>query len=204
MNTISKAASKLAKADRKVTHEAAQHRDAPVVKAFGALSEGADQPPLLLLGVGTMVVGALLRQPVMLRTGARMLASEAVATGIKSIIKRSVDRTRPKKAIETGKHDFKPGDNTAHDESSFPSGHTAGAVAVAGALAKDVPALGAPAYALASGVAAVQMPRGKHYVLDTVAGAVVGFVAQRAANTAVRLAERALVGAIRRRRRHSS
>ncbi len=201
MSTMSKAAKKLAKADRKATHEAAQHRDQPAVKALGKLSEGADQPPLLLLGVGTMVVGAALRQPVMLRTGARMLASEVVATGIKSIIKRSVDRTRPAKAIATGKHDFKPGDSKDHDESSFPSGHTAGAVAVAGALAKDVPVLGAPAYALASGVAAVQMPRGKHYILDTVAGAAVGFVAQRAASAAVRVAEAALLGALKRRRR---
>ena len=201
MSKITKAAKKLAKADRDVTHEAARHRDTPAVKAFGKLSEGADQPPVLLMGVGTMVVGAVLRQPVMLRTGARMLASEAVATGIKSIIKRSVDRTRPKKAIETGKHEFKPGDSTAHGDSSFPSGHTAGAVAVAGALAKDVPVLGAPAYALASGVAAVQMPRGKHYILDTVAGAAVGFVAQRAGSAIVRIAERALVGGKGRRRR---
>jgi membrane-associated phospholipid phosphatase len=200
MNKISKAAKKLAKADRDITHDAARHRDTPVIKAAGALSEGADQPPLLLLGVGTMVVGAVLRQPVMLRTGARMLASEAVATGIKSIVKRSVDRTRPKEAIETGTHEFKPGDSTAHGDSSFPSGHTAGAVAVAGSLAKDVPVLGAPAYALASGVAAVQMPRGKHYILDTVAGAVVGFVAQRAANVAVRVGERALRRLVRQRR----
>lgn len=201
MGKISKAAKKLAKADRDVTHEAAQHRDTPVVKAFGKLSEGADQPPLLLMGVGTMVVGALLRQPVMLRTGARMLASEAVATGIKSIIKRSVNRTRPNKAIETGKHEFKPGDSKAHGDSSFPSGHTAGAVAVAGALAKDVPVLGAPAYALASGVGAMQMPRGKHYILDTVAGAVVGFVSQRAASVAVRAAEGTLRRVLRQRRR---
>ena len=205
MNTLgsklAKAATQLVKADRKVTHDAAKHREQPAVKTLGKLSEGADQPPLLLLGVGTIVVGAVLRQPVMLRTGARMLASEVVATGIKTLIKRSVDRTRPTKAIETGTHTFAAGDSKDHDQSSFPSGHTAGAVAVAGALAKDVPVIGAPAYALAGGVAAVQLPRGKHYVLDTVAGAAVGFVAQRAANAAVRIGEAALRGAIRQRRR---
>lgn len=201
MSKLSKAAKKITHADRALTHRAAEKRDTPAVKTLGKLSEVADQPPLLLLGVGTIVVGAVLRQPVMLRTGVRMLTSEVVATGIKSIIKRSVDRTRPKKSIETGEHKFEPGKSKDHAESSFPSGHTAGAVAVAGALAKDVPVIGAPAYALAGGVAAVQMPRGKHYILDTVAGAVVGFVAQRAASAAVRVAERAIVGAVRRRRR---
>lgn len=200
MGKVTKAAKALTRIDRKVTHDAAKHRDKPGVKVLGALSEGADQPPLLLLGAGTLVVGALLRQPVMLRTGARMLASEIIATGIKSAIKRSVDRTRPKKAIESGEHKFEPGGSKDHDQSSFPSGHTAGAVAVAGALAKDAPVVGATAYALAGGVAAMQLPRGKHYLLDTIAGAAVGFVAQRAASAAVRVAERTIIRAVQRRK----
>lgn len=201
MSKVTKAAKTLGRLDRKLTHKAAKHRDDPAVKALGTVSEAADQPPLLLLGVGTIVVGAVLRQPVMLRTGVRMLASEIVATAIKTVIKRSVDRTRPETAIESGEHRFEPGTSNDHEQTSFPSGHTAGAVAVAGALAKDVPVMAAPVYALAAGVAAVQMPRGKHYMLDTVVGAAIGFVAQRAASAALRVGEAALVGAIRRRRR---
>jgi len=200
MSKVTEAAKTLARVDRKVTHDAAKHRDKPGVKLLGKLSEGADQPPLLLLGAGTLMVGALLRQPTLLRTGARMLASEIVATGMKTVIKRSVDRTRPKKAIETGEHKFEAGDSKEHDQSSFPSGHTAGAVAVAGALAQGAPVRGAAAYALAGGVAAMQLPRGKHYLLDTVAGAAIGFVAQRAASAAVRVTERVIVRALDRRR----
>jgi len=200
MSKVAKAAKTLVRVDRKVTHDAAKHRDKPSVKFFGMLSEGADQPPLLLLGAGTLMAGVLLRQPTILRTGARMLASEIVATGMKTVIKRSVDRTRPKKAIESGTHKFEAGDSKEHDQSSFPSGHTAGAVAVAGALAQGSPVKGAAAYALAGGVAAMQLPRGKHYLLDTVAGAAIGFVAQRAASAAVRVTERVIVRALDRRR----
>lgn len=60
--------------------------------------------------------------------------------------------------------------------------------------------VGATAYALAGGVAAMQLPRGKHYLLDTIAGAAVGFVAQRAASAAVRVAERTIVRAVQRRK----
>lgn len=197
---LAKAAATVIRADRNVTHRAAAHRDAPVVKALGTASEVADQPPLLLIGAGTIVLGALLRQPVMLRTGIRMFASEAVATGLKALVKRSVDRTRPDKAIRTGKHRFEAGDSDDHEETSFPSGHTAGAVAVAGALAQDVPAAGLPAYVAAGSIAAIQMPRGKHYVLDTVVGAAIGFVAERAASAVLRVAEPVVARAIRRRR----
>jgi len=71
---------------------------------------------------------------------------------------------------------------------------------VAGALAQGAPVRGAAAYALAGGVAAMQLPRGKHYLLDTVAGAAIGFVAQRAASAAVRVTERVIVRALDRRR----
>jgi len=54
---------------------------------------------------------------------------------------------------------------------------------------------------LAGGVAAMQLPRGKHYLLDTVAGAAIGFVAQRAASAAVRVTERVIVRAMGRRGR---
>ncbi|MEG3178279.1 phosphatase PAP2 family protein [Sphingomonas sp. RB3P16] len=192
MSKLKTAAHKAAKADRAITHRAAAHRDAPAVKLAGAASEVADQPPLLLLGVGTIVVGAVLRRPAMLRGGVRILASELIATGIKDVLKRSIDRTRPTKAIETGKHRFAAGRSAAHGDTSFPSGHSAGAVAVAGAIAHDVPAAIVPVYAAAAGVAAVQLPRGKHYILDAVAGAAIGWISQKATSMVIRAAEPAV------------
>jgi membrane-associated phospholipid phosphatase len=69
-------------------------------------------------------------------------------------------------------------------EQSFPSGHTAGAVAVAGALASVYPKAAVPLYGLAAAVAAVQPARGAHYVADVAAGAVVGGVSVLAVNGA--------------------
>lgn len=200
MSKLAKAARKIARADRKATHRAAAHRDAPAVKLAGTVSEVADQPPLVLLGIGTIVVGAVLRRPTVLRNGIRILASEVLATAIKNGLKRSIDRTRPEEAIESGKHRFEPGKSDDHAQTSFPSGHSAGAVAVAGAIAQDLPAAIAPAYAAAAGVAAVQMPRGKHYILDTVAGAAIGFVAQKATSAIIRAAEPAIVRLFKRAR----
>jgi membrane-associated phospholipid phosphatase len=197
VSKITKAAHALMHADRKFTHRAAAQRDTPAVKLLGGLSEVADQPPLILLGIGTIVAGAALRRPVVVRTGVRILASELLATKLKSLIKHSVDRTRPAKAIETGKHDFAPGHDHDTDENAFPSGHTAGAVAVAGAVAQDYPAAAVPAYGLATAIAAVQMPRGKHYVLDTLVGAALGLVAQKVTTELIGILEPALVTAIR-------
>lgn len=198
MTKTSKAAAAATRADRKFTHRAARLRDVPAVKAIGAASEAADQPPLIALGIVTIVAGAALRRPGVLRGGVRMLGSELLATGIKTLIKRSVDRTRPERAIASGTYRFGPGDSHDHDQNSFPSGHTAGAVAVARSVARDFPASALPAYAAAGAVAAVQMPRGKHYVADTLAGAVIGYVAEAGTSALLRLAEPALVRAIRR------
>ena len=187
MGRIAKAARAGLRADRKLTHRAAAHREAGAVKLAGALSEAADQPPLLLLGAMTIVAGAVLRRPTVVRTGVRMLSSEIV-----------VDRTRPETAIKTGKHRFEPGGSDVHAQNSFPSGHTAGAVAVAGAVAHEMPGAALPAYATAVAVGAVQMPRGKHYVLDTLAGAAIGYVAEAATGVMMRTGERVVLPTLRR------
>lgn len=199
MSKTAKAARNVTRVDRKITHAAAAQRDAPAVKLLGGLSEAADQPPLILLGLGTIAAGALLRRPAVLRNGIRILASELVATKLKSLVKHSVDRTRPEKAIATGKHRFAPGQSHDHEETSFPSGHTAGAVAVAGAVAQDLPGALVPAYLVAGSVAAMQLPRGKHYILDVVVGAAIGLIAQKATSAVLRVAEPALVNLVRRR-----
>lgn len=198
MSKVRKAAKAINKADRAATHKAAGARGNPLVAALGTLSEAADQPPLIALGVGTILLGAVLRRPVMLRSGVRMLAAELIATGLKHSVKRTIDRTRPERAMATGKHAFARGESNDHDENSFPSGHTAGAVAVARAVAHEVPGAALPAYAVAGAVGAVQMPRGKHYVLDTVAGAAIGYVAEAGAGVLLRTGERLLLPTIRR------
>lgn len=178
MGDIEKAAKSVEKADRAVTHKAAAHRDTPIVKATGFLAEIGDQPQLVATSLGTVVIGLVARRPDMIRGGVRMFAAHAAATFVKSAIKSSIDRTRPEKAIEDGKARFEPGDSDDHAQTSFPSGHTAGAVAVARAVSRDIDGAGAPA-ALVTGVVAEAQPlNGKHYLSDLVVGAAVGWIAE--------------------------
>ena len=165
-------------ADRKVTHEAADHRDAPVVKAVGFLAEIGDQPQMVATSIGTVAIGLVVRRPDLVRGGVRMLAAHAAATFVKSAIKRSIDRTRPVTAIEDGEARFEPGDSDDHDQTSFPSGHTAGAVAVARAASRDIDGAAAPAALVTGLVAAAQPFNGKHYLSDVIVGAAVGWIAE--------------------------
>ena len=73
---------------------------------------------------------------------------------------------------------FEPGKSQDHELTSFPSGHTAGAVAVAIAVSRDVDGAGVPAALIATGVAAAQPVTGKHYLSDLVAGAAVGWISE--------------------------
>ncbi len=178
MGEIEQAAKSVAKADRAVTHKAAAHRDQPIVKATGFLAEIGDQPQLVATSLGTVVIGLVARRPDMIRGGVRMFAAHAAATFVKSAIKASIDRTRPEKAIEDGKARFEPGDSDDHEQTSFPSGHTAGAVAVARAASRDIDGAGAPAALVTGLVAAAQPLNGKHYLSDLVVGAAVGWIAE--------------------------
>ena len=105
-----------------------------------------------------------------------------MATGLKNAVKRRVDRTRPSLLVEEGRYGMGAGTSDEHDETSFPSGHTAGAVAAAGAWAHVYPEQRTAAYAAAAAVAVMQVPRCAHYVSDVVAGAGVGLVAAAAVN----------------------
>ena len=68
---------------------------------------------------------------------------------------------------------------------SFPSGHTAGAVAVAAVIGRCYPAHRVAAYASAAAVAAIQVPRCQHYPGDLGAGALIGIAAGAMANRLV-------------------
>ena len=174
---VKKAARRVMAIDQAVTHRVATVRKHPAMQVIATLAEGADQPPLLVLSAGTLAVGLATRRADLARGGARMLLAHLVATGVKLAIKHRVDRSRPGHAIEHG-HRFEPGDTGGHEEKSFPSGHTAGAVAVARAASRDIPGVAAPPPRVTVAVAAAQAPAGNHYLTDVVAGALVGWASE--------------------------
>ncbi|OWK33066.1 phosphatase PAP2 family protein [Sphingomonas mucosissima] len=191
----------LAKAEHELVGSVAASRERKPVAFLGAASEIADQPPLVALSLATIAAGALLRRRDIARTGARMLVAHALATGGKTILKRSIDRSRPAQALEDG--EAKVGAGRGADDTgfnSFPSGHTAGAVSVAEAVAHTAPEFALAARSSAAAVAAVQLPRGAHYPTDVAIGAIIGWTAERLAGFLVDAAERALDRLVEQRR----
>ncbi|WP_294322554.1 phosphatase PAP2 family protein [uncultured Sphingomonas sp.] len=150
----------------------------PVVKVAGALSEVADQPPLVAINLTTIAAGLIAQDRRLTRTGVRMLAAHGLATLAKAAIKHRIDRARPNQFSDRDDHRPTPGDRDEGPQNSFPSGHTAGAVAVARAVAREYPAAAVPAQAAAGGIAAIQVPRGTHFPIDVAVGAVIGWAAE--------------------------
>lgn len=166
------------------------HAEHAVVKALGAISDLSDQEPLYAASAAVLGTAVLLRDGPTWRTGTRILASHLLATGLRGIVKHLVDRTRPEAAARRGGYVLREGRRHESDFNSFPSGHTAGAVAVAMAVGRDNPAARLPALGLATLAGAAQVIRSKHYVTDVVAGAVIGLAADFLVHQLVRGAKR--------------
>jgi len=135
------------KADLVVAEQAAEVRHHPVTWALGHLSEVADQPPMLTLGAVVLAGGLLTGQQRVAGTGGRLLASVALAIAIKTVVKRVVVRTRPHVLADGGRHETGLLGATDGPHSSFPSGHTADAVAAARAVVRVYPEAQVSAYA---------------------------------------------------------
>ena len=152
--------------------------DQPVIAAIGRASDLADQPPLITASLVTAGIGLLARDRRLAKAGLRMLAAHVAATGIKTLIKDNFDRPRPDKVEREGKHDVKEGHSQDGEERSLPSGHSAGAFAVARAVARDYPGASMPAHMMAMTAAAVQVPRKSHFPSDVLLGSLVGILAE--------------------------
>jgi membrane-associated phospholipid phosphatase len=176
--TVASSGTRVEEADIAAAETLGQLRHDPSVRALGAMSEIADQLPALAVCAAISAGGFIAGRPRVTEAGARMLASVVLATAIKSIIKRFVSRARPHVLLDEGQYDFGRKSEDGGEWHSFPSGHTADAVAAARGLARIFPATSAPAYAVAAGIAAIQIPRAKHYPLDLAGGAAVGIVSE--------------------------
>lgn len=148
------------------------------MRAAGFLSDAADQLPSFVACGAVLSAGVILRRPRLAEVGARMLASTLTAAFLKDRVKAVVSRTRPRAVLEGDPYVLKAGSDPGKDEHSFPSGHTSGAVAAARAWARVYPERAALAHTGAAAVALVQLPRGKHYPADLVAGMAVGVTSE--------------------------
>ncbi|MFC3713603.1 phosphatase PAP2 family protein [Sphingoaurantiacus capsulatus] len=176
---------KIERADKKAARAAAKRADHPVAKAVAVVGKFGDQPPLLALSAGVLAMGWWRGDRRTMRAGARMLAAEAVSIVLKDLVKRAVTRTRPHLLVDKGHYELRFGGPHDGPYNSFPSGHTAGAVAVSRALAREYPEGDLPAYAAAATIAVGQIPASAHYPTDITAGAAVGYISEWLVDQAV-------------------
>lgn len=162
-------------------HDAVQpFRETAPVEALSWYSELGDQPQMLAISGGLLATGIVRRDRRMVRAGARMVAAHLIATAAKNFVKRRIDRTRPRSASGSDGHRMKPGRSDTKEETSFPSGHSAGAAAVARAFAREYPEYRGPALAAGGLIALAQIPRCAHYPTDVGAGIAIGLAAEAA------------------------
>jgi membrane-associated phospholipid phosphatase len=165
--------------DNAVARLTRRHQGSVPVKLLEHVADLGDQPQLRILCGAVIGVGLLAGDRRLARTGVAMLAAHTLATFAKDQIKERVDRTRPRAAGKAGK-DVTPraGGQTSKEETSFPSGHSAGAAAVARAFARAYPEHAGKAYAAAGVLAFAQIPRCAHYPTDVGAGLALGVAAE--------------------------
>jgi membrane-associated phospholipid phosphatase len=176
------AAQALLDVDAKAREAVIPHQEDAPVKALSWYREIGDQPQLRALSAGLFLAGAIVRSPRMMRAGARMLLAHELATVAKNFVKHRVDRTRPNAAEDREDQKAELGRSTDKDETSFPSGHSAGATAVAAAFTREFPEYGAAALAAGGAAALAQIPRCAHYPTDVGAGIAIGALAEACVN----------------------
>ncbi|HYI47150.1 MAG TPA: phosphatase PAP2 family protein [Allosphingosinicella sp.] len=170
----------LMNADKAALRAVEPKRKSRAVRAIFWASELGDQPQLLTLSGGLLALGLVRRDGRMARAGARMVLSHLLATAAKNFVKHRVDRTRPRSLGRGKGQGIKPGRSRAKEETSFPSGHSAGAAAVARAFAREYPEHQGAALAGAGFIALAQIPRSAHYPTDVAVGLAIGLAAEKA------------------------
>ncbi len=173
-----KASKAVLAADEAAAEAALPYQGSPAMEALGRFASLGDQPPLRTLCAALIAAGVAGGDRRLARAGVRMLVAHTLATLAKDFVKERVDRTRPRsKGVKGKDHVPKPGRDDSKEETSFPSGHSAGAAAVAWAFARDYPEYAGAAYAAGSALALAQIPRCAHYPTDVGAGLAIGIAA---------------------------
>jgi membrane-associated phospholipid phosphatase len=186
-DTITLAPTVIEDADAALAAKVEPFRETALVQAITVLSKLGDQPPLRMLSGATIAIGLMSGHPRLIRAGLRMIAAHTLATASKNVLKRRIDRTRPNARGSGDDHRVRPGTEASHNETSFPSGHSAGALAVGAAFARDFPEYRAGALMSAGSLALAQVPRGAHYLSDVAVGSALGLASEAALDRFARL-----------------
>ncbi|MFF9765236.1 phosphatase PAP2 family protein [Streptomyces sp. NPDC014636] len=157
----------LSKIDRALTQQAASRIPDRVGHVLSVVEEAAESSKLWCGAAAVMAVAGGRRGRVAAVAGLSALGlAQLISNGV---CKQLVDRPRPPKEwIPHEEVHDRP------DSSSFPSGHTAAALAFTAAVAPTWPAAGALAALPAGMVGLERVQSGAHYPSDVVTGAAIG------------------------------
>nr|WP_295374408.1 phosphatase PAP2 family protein [uncultured Sphingosinicella sp.] len=175
---MAKTGKALVDADAAIAEAVVPFRKSVPVRLISVASELGDQPQARAISIGVIALGLIRHEGRLIRAGARMLIAHEAATLAKNFVKRRIDRTRPRSRKNTESHKLKAGSNTEKEETSFPSGHSAGAAAMARAYSREFPEHRVAAYAGAGLIGIAQIPRCAHYLTDVGSGLAVGVAAE--------------------------
>jgi undecaprenyl-diphosphatase len=152
----------------------------PVIERTGKLATGGVMWFAFAAGLG--VLGP---------SGRKAARNGLVAYGAASVVSNGpakwiVERRRPRGLLLTGM----PRHGRAPQTSSFPSSHTAGAVAFSIAAGRELPAAAAVLAVAAAAVGLQRVHAVRHYPTDVVGGALVGVAVGTATSVCIHRAER--------------
>ena len=145
--------------------------------------------PIFYGGVsfGTLALGVVTKNRDIQRAGGRMMAAVLFSGLASEGVKRLVGRSRPNERV--GAFEFHPftslkdsaGSTT---RSSFPSGHTTAAFAIATSLSDDIhePLVSVALYTFAVGTAYSRVNDNRHWLSDTALGAALGIATAKFVN----------------------
>ncbi|MFL5239245.1 MAG: phosphatase PAP2 family protein [Rhizomicrobium sp.] len=152
------------------------------VRALDVFSKLGDQPELRVIAGGLILAGMFMDSDRLVRAGGRMLLAHEAAALVKNVFKTNIDRTRPRSATSRNDKKARKGKSNAKEQSSFPSGHSAGAIAAARALSREYPEYGAALTTAAALVATSRVLRCAHYPTDVTAGILLGLAVESGTN----------------------
>ncbi len=156
----------------------ASEKEHPAVRTVSKLGKLGDQGPLYAASAVVTAYALIHRNLRLVHTGLAMFAAVAVADLCKTLVKRFVRRTRPHVFLDEGRYASALGGSEHTPEQSFPSGHMAGSVAAARALARNYPASSGWSTTCTVIIGITRLIKGAHWPLDLAAGAILGLVAE--------------------------